>query len=727
MTPSFMTILAEIRDGVENDLRSLLELKLRPIYNSKTDRIRSTRAFPLDKVAGLHFFGAVILPRDGDIPPMLVFEATFDGDRDQFITTLFHACPAAIDAIFTHCVGYPPTGMALPSAVRDFLVAHDGGAQTMYRGSPGRTVAQIKLEDGVRSSAQTFLTKLSRRRNAPTSYAEVQHALETQYLASARGPSWIDQKAAMPWEVKYGTAFLALVLASIFVALVFIASGIIDSALGWLAGWVNVPPSVPDGIRWLYAKSNEVCSLDKASSHPICYYPALWLSHLNLPINGAIALPIFFSLFLRFIQRGLLERRSNPFAQTVTNSGAVHLITVLRWLLISLIVGFATLSIFNQWADPKISCPDVIKSSIALNADTCQHPPTAPHVSAWWTVVASFLVSLAAWAVWFFRQTVKLKLDHDERLDVFNRARFVTYDLLRLVLIVLVVVDTLTLARIVPATYLELIGPWVTACAMLFLSFAVRAAVLAVLLAVVWVVLLLYAHLREKYEQQSGRYRPASELLANPSSNAHAYAGEEIGPNRLQNYLVSVTNVRPGRFRYACVRVVLFAVNVLARFHYNKGELGGIPTIFSARWLLINEGRRVIFLDHYGGHWDSYLNEFIDMSAVLGVNAIWTNTYVRSRLHSRDDQACSPNAESARACPGSLDFIFPRTQSYFWGGAQDEKPFKAYVRESQIAPSIWWSAYPKLDITSVNLSTAVRNTLFAQRQSSTVEDLLQHY
>ncbi|WP_436441436.1 hypothetical protein, partial [Enterococcus faecium] len=63
-------------------------------------------------------------------------------------------------------------------------------------------------------------------------------------------------------------------------------------------------------------------------------------------------------------------------------------------------------------------------------------------------------------------------------------------------------------------------------------------------------------------------------------------------------------------------------------FWFNRGELGGIPTILSARWVMIDGGKRLLFLDNYGGAWESYLNEFIDLAAVKGLNAIWSNTFV---------------------------------------------------------------------------------------------------
>ena len=117
------------------------------------------------------------------------------------------------------------------------------------------------------------------------------------------------------------------------------------------------------------------------------------------------------------------------------------------------------------------------------------------------------------------------------------------------------------------------------------------------------------------------------------------------------------------------------------------GTLGDIPTILSARWVLIDDGRRLLFLDNYGGAWDSYLNEFIDMTAVKGLNAIWTNTFVEGA------------SRRALQLPRNAGSISGR-------GAQAEQPFKAYVRESQIETIAWYSGYPTLSVVNINTSTA---------------------
>jgi hypothetical protein len=193
--------------------------------------------------------------------------------------------------------------------------------------------------------------------------------------------------------------------------------------------------------------------------------------------------------------------------------------------------------------------------------------------------------------------------------------------------------------------------------------------------------------------------------------NSAVYAREEGGINTYQNHLVSLTYVKPGIVRYWFLRLTLFVVGLLSRFWFNIGELGGIPTILSARWVLFDGGKRLLFLDHYGGAWDSYLNEFIDMDAVLGLNAIWTNTFVK--------------AGGAGTSLPQGEYAFPETEYYFWKGAQVERPFKAYVRQSQVETLVWYSAYPKPATVDINTNTNVRQSLFKTLTSCEIDSLFQ--
>jgi len=57
---------------------------------------------------------------------------------------------------------------------------------------------------------------------------------------------------------------------------------------------------------------------------------------------------------------------------------------------------------------------------------------------------------------------------------------------------------------------------------------------------------------------------------------------------RCQNHYISLTHVKSCFLRGWLLTLALSVVNFLARYKDNKGTLGGIPTIFSARWVLID-------------------------------------------------------------------------------------------------------------------------------------------
>jgi hypothetical protein len=220
---------------------------------------------------------------------------------------------------------------------------------------------------------------------------------------------------------------------------------------------------------------------------------------------------------------------------------------------------------------------------------------------------------------------------------------------------------------------------------------------------VIGLLLLLILHGHELLDSRT--FGDPATLIARAGINAAKYTREEGGNNRLQNHLASITRVKPGLVRAWSLRATLFAINLLSRFWFNVGELGDIPTILSARWVLIDGGRRLLFLDNYGGAWESYLNEFIDMAAVKGLNAIWSNTFVEA-----DGKCCS----------------FPETRFYFWQGAQTERPFKAYVRESQIETIAWYSAYPTLSVVNINTSTAIRQSLSKPLAAGEIDPVIQN-
>ncbi len=141
---------------------------------------------------------------------------------------------------------------------------------------------------------------------------------------------------------------------------------------------------------------------------------------------------------------------------------------------------------------------------------------------------------------------------------------------------------------------------------------------------------------------------------------------------KAQNHLVGLNRIKPGFFRLRLwtVRFVLWIVHASKHFG-RSGLLSGLSTIHFARWVVIDKGRRLLFLSHYDGDWDAYLGDFVEQAS-HGLTAIWSN------------------------CVG-----FPRTWFLLFGGARDQRAFKAYARRHQHESLYVYTPYPHLTVTNI--------------------------
>ncbi len=150
----------------------------------------------------------------------------------------------------------------------------------------------------------------------------------------------------------------------------------------------------------------------------------------------------------------------------------------------------------------------------------------------------------------------------------------------------------------------------------------------------------------------------------------------------MQNALSHVVPLREGVARLAVLRAAHAYIAKVAVNHFSYvGQLGGIPTIHFAKWLLIDSGRRLLFFSNYDSSWESYLGDFVDQAAA-GLNLAWSCT--------RE---------------------YPKTTLLAFGGANDEESFKAWGRACQVPTQVFYSAYPDLSIQAINNNTWIRHRL----------------
>lgn len=192
---------------------------------------------------------------------------------------------------------------------------------------------------------------------------------------------------------------------------------------------------------------------------------------------------------------------------------------------------------------------------------------------------------------------------------------------------------------------------------------------LMILPLIVWVIVL------RRKERRDGE-------LSDPGDHGHVLrlVEREDRTHVVQNHLAHMTLVKPGRFRRATLRGVLWLVNLVARTS-TSGTLIGIPSIHFAHWALIDDGRRLLFLSNFDGSWENYLDDFIDKASV-GLTAVWSNT---------------------------VDF--PRTRFLFYEGSRNGALFKAWARKTQTYTNVWYSAYQNLTVQSVDNNSSIREDL----------------
>jgi hypothetical protein len=173
--------------------------------------------------------------------------------------------------------------------------------------------------------------------------------------------------------------------------------------------------------------------------------------------------------------------------------------------------------------------------------------------------------------------------------------------------------------------------------------------------------------------------KDAREERLRVSAEEHPEA-RQVEDQIVQNQLSAVGNVKPGPFRILTLRALLWSLDLAARHYYDHGDLGtfrplglnGVDTIHFAQWIVIDEGRRVLFLSNYDGSLVSYMDDFVNKVA-WGLNAVFSNGET-----------------------------YPATRWLFLGGAHDEQGFKAFLFRHQIPTQAWYSAYPH--DTAVNLA-----------------------
>jgi len=144
----------------------------------------------------------------------------------------------------------------------------------------------------------------------------------------------------------------------------------------------------------------------------------------------------------------------------------------------------------------------------------------------------------------------------------------------------------------------------------------------------------------------------------------------------VQNHMALEANI--GRSRIARWSLKLYLSSLYWVFfrsvlrHLWGGKLFGIPTVHSAQWVLLNDGR-YFFLSNYDHSFSAYLNDF-GLEIPTGVQKIWGQ---------------------AKGNPGMGDV----------------ERFKLFVRKAMVPHEVWYRAYPELSLRQLWNNEQLRRAL----------------
>ena len=155
-------------------------------------------------------------------------------------------------------------------------------------------------------------------------------------------------------------------------------------------------------------------------------------------------------------------------------------------------------------------------------------------------------------------------------------------------------------------------------------------------------------------------------------------ADVQVGRNlsRLDGQMTTITEVKP--WRYPRLRLAMAANEFLAKYGYDPGQFANVGTLYSFRWVLIDNRKRLIFLSVFDGSWQNYMGDFID-------KIIW-----------------------------ALDGVYNNTKNYPPGGMKQIDAFQAWILSCQYQPQLLFKSYPDETVLNLIRDRKINQSLAAQ-------------
>lgn len=150
------------------------------------------------------------------------------------------------------------------------------------------------------------------------------------------------------------------------------------------------------------------------------------------------------------------------------------------------------------------------------------------------------------------------------------------------------------------------------------------------------------------------------------------------------NVFSAVGTLKPGAVRRLVGLFGLAILGYAAQHVYTRGRLARVRTIHFARWVWIDNRKRLVFMSNYDGSLDSYMDDFIN-KAGFGLNFVFSN-----------------------------GIGYPATRWLLAGGCKDEQKFKNFLYRHQFLTQVWYSAHRGLTAADLERNARIRAGLEAR-------------
>ena len=161
-----------------------------------------------------------------------------------------------------------------------------------------------------------------------------------------------------------------------------------------------------------------------------------------------------------------------------------------------------------------------------------------------------------------------------------------------------------------------------------------------------------------------------------------------IEDHDVTNQFTALGSLKPGIVRLWTVTLVLWIVDYAARHLFTHGRLARIRTIHFARWVFLDDKRRVVFCSDYDGSVKSYMDDFINKVG-FGLNVVFSN-----------------------------GVGYPRTNWLVLDGCADERKYEEFLRRHTLPTEVWYKAYPGLTAVDLERNGRIRHGL----ESASISD-----